>query len=263
MEMSLSITWITIRIGEKEYCINSEYVKGVSELKKVEYQKPVSYSGIMKGIYKIYDANIPVLDGRRLLGYTSIDEEKLNFSDKIHALKYKHMTLLDELEWSVITRDSFNGPLDVKESNLGNWVKNTTFNNRKMDTTVQNMLDPLKIIYSLARKAVYEEDKISYEQGHNLMAEIKRQSELYIIKGLNALIEIHNKSIIEMCAVIRCKGIDFGISADSIVSVSEQSGGVSKECRDKFSAGTVKIKDVEYSIIDLTKITKLIKVQEV
>lgn len=263
MEKSLSNTWIIIQIGEAEYCINSEYVKGVAELSKAEYQKPVSYSGIMRGIYKIYAANIPVLDGRRLLGYTSIDEERLNFSEKIHNLKYKHMTLLDDLEWSIMTKDVFSKSLNMDESALSNWLQGTEFKDKKLDHTVQNMLAPLKVIYSLANKALCSRSEISYTQAHNLITEIKRQSELYIIKGLNALIEIHNKSIVEMCVVIRCKGIDFGISADTIVSISEQSGDISKVCKDRLSAGAITIRDSEYNIINLTKITNLIKVQEV
>lgn len=256
MAKNLSDTWILIRIKDMKYCLNSGYSKGITELKPEIYKNPIR-NAFIKGNYEIYGAILPVIDIRRILGYKSTDDEKLEYSSYIHEIIYEHRVWIDQLEWTVITKDEFNGDLRLKNSSLMAKINGLRNKNKQVNVLVNKMIKPLRTIYTLADDMINSEHKIFSK--YDTLEEIKRQSDNYVVKNLEKLIELNNGELMEKCLVIDCKDIKFGITADEISMITNKATDLTKICRDKMSAGTIKLKNNEYNVMNLTKLMNIVK----
>ena len=259
MEVNLSETWIVIKVDKSNYCINSEYVKGISELSTAIYKKPANLSRFIRGNYCIYGAIVPVIDLRRVLGYSSIEDEKMKFSGYVHKVIYEHETWIDELEWTVFTKDKFTKNIDCSDSNVLRFIEGLDGYSHRISIEANKIKEPLCVIYELAKEIVESKNNKDIKNYQDKLKEIKRQSNRYIVKNLENIIYLNNKIYEEVCLVIRCKGTTFGIVVDSIEMISDKSTNIARVYKDKASAGTIQLKNKDYNILNLTKLTNIIK----
>lgn len=262
MEVNLTETWIVIKINGSNYCINSKYVKGISELNTAIYKKPANLSRFIRGNYSIYGAVMPVIDARRVLGYNSVEDEKLKFSDKVHKVIYEHETWIDELEWIVFTRDKFSKSSKYSDSSIIKFLDELGETDSKITVMANKIRKPLEVVYGMANEILELRRKKMLGDCYDKLEEIKRQSNKYVVKNLENIIELNNELYTEACLVIQCKGITFGIAVDSVDMISDKSDNLTKVCKDKVSAGTIQIKSKEYNILNLTKLTNIVKSEE-
>lgn len=260
MDVNLSETWIVVDINGSNYCVNSEYVKGISELSASVFKSPAKSSRFVRGHYLIYGTVLPVIDVRRVLGYSSIEDKKIKFSDAVHKVIYEHETWIDELEWAVYTKDEFSKSREYSDSGVLKFVRDLDVSSDKIEILTKKIEVAIEIIYGLTNDIL--KSKNSLYDCQDKLEEIKRQSNKYVIKSLDSIIEIHNEMYSETCLVIRCKGISFGIAVDSIEMISDKSKSLNKHIWDRISAGTIQIKSKEYNVLNLTKLLNIIKSEE-
>ena len=136
MARGLSPTWVIIRIGKREYAINSKYVKAVTELKHETFIAE-STGTFVRGIYNIFNTEIPVLDGYKITKETSLAESKLDFSKSMTDIKMLYMSWLDTVEWMAMYADP-DGKWSMMEmqKNIENWEENTIFFQESIEKSI-------------------------------------------------------------------------------------------------------------------------------
>lgn len=256
----LSKTWTVFRIGDTVYSMNESYITGVINLSKLSFQGLTKSSAFICGIYNAYNVNMPLLDGRKILGIKTIEEDKIQFIQNINEVKLKHRQWLDSLEWALVTKDKFAGEMDPTKCYLGNWINTVHFDDSKLDLNVSKINEPHRILHSMASRAISLSDGGSDEdQIKSLISEIRRQSVKYIIKGLDTITEIHNSAIDTPCIIVNCKNTNFAITVDEIIGVFQQDSDARKIYSDRLSAGIVPINEKEYTVFNLTKLIRVIR----
>ena len=117
----------------------------------------------------------------------------------------------------------------------------------------------MKIIYDTANGILVDTSSaLRIKENDNIIREIQRQSAKYVNKNLEKIIEINNSKYTEQCLVVNIKEQTFGIAVDSIEMISEQVGEVNHQAQvSKVAVGKVKLRDKEYEILNLTKLTNI------
>lgn len=258
MDLKLSLPWIVFSISNTEFCISTNYVKSIS---KLESDTTEIGQGLVRGIYNVSGVGIPVIDGRKLAGIKTIAEERLIFSESVHKIKYEHLAWMNELEWCISTGDAFTKPLDCCECILTKYIEETLKNpdiNLKLKRILKDTSKQHGIIHNMAAKALMNCSE-NLTQSLLIFQEIKRESDKYLIKNLDKLVEINNAITSEECLVIRCKDKTFGLAVDNVKFVADYDGEIDKICENRLCAGRVRIKGTKYNSINVTKLYHLIK----
>ena len=257
----LSDTWIIIRIGHREYAVNSVFVKAMTELKH-EWFISESYGTFVRGIYNIFNADIPVLDGYKVACETHQNDTKLDFSKKITSIKLTYMSWLDNLEWLAMSTDS-DGRWASNEiqRNIENWLNTESFN---YDEYLNKLFNRIKkyTLMNISRGNKLIEDRMGKTMGVMEAAKeieaIRTEANRYILDALDNLIDAYTSKMSEMCIVVKASGRNFGLCIDSVELVVDVSNRATSIRKTNLSAGTIDIKGKTYNILDLTKLSKVI-----
>lgn len=259
MNSNLSPTWVVIIIGKRKYAINTVYVQSIVELDKALFKEPYYNSTFVKGTYDIHGALVNILDGRKLICEKTIDERKLQFAQDINNIRCEHEAWLDSIEWELLTGDKLDESKIKSDNLLKDFLNNGIFSDSQIKRLVDKIKQPYEIIHKQAEKALYDRhNNGNINDAMNRLDELRRQSENYIVKNLDKIIDLNNEKITEMCVIVKAKDITFGISLDSIEMITEQAEKLSGTEKTKLSAGQVQIKGETYNVLNLTKLAKIL-----
>lgn len=256
--------WVVMKIGAEYYCANTHYVSGIVD--SPQQMIETSQNQFIKGVYTVLGVPMPVIDVRKLVDFEPIDTLKVQLSKEISSIRFKYEAWVNELTWCLATGDSFTKGLDANSNDLITYMKDHANDKTiplKTHQLFDKMVEPNKIIYSLAKKIV---DKINLgnlssdnkEECEKLLKEIRRQTEKYILRVLDSIIELVVSSVEETIIVIKCNGKVFGLSVDRVETIAENTNEISRDAQTRLSSGVVTIKDKKYNILDLTKLSRLV-----
>lgn len=258
--------WIVVKIGDKEYCINTHYSVCMTEIKPNQQMVGPGQNQFIKGVYSIMGIQIPIIEGRKLVDSGSIDSIKIQISQELSDLRFKYDAWANELEWCFRTGDSFTDSLDADSNDLMQYIKSRSSDERiplKARHLLDKMREPNKIIYTLTGKILTQkegqfnfiEDK---EYCKKILKEIRREVDRYILTALDNICKLLVEDVSVTVITIKCNNKVFGLLVDFVECVAAHTGEISLESQDKLSSGKVNIRGRMYSILDLTKISRLV-----
>ena len=258
--------WIVVKIGDKEYCINTHYSVCMTEIKPNQQMVGPGQNQFIKGVYSIMGIQIPIIEGRKLVDSGSIDSIKIQISQELSDLRFKYDAWANELEWCFRTGDSFTDSLDADSNDLMQYIKSRSSDERiplKARHLLDKMREPNKIIYTLTGKILTQkegqfnfiEDK---EYCKKILKEIRREVDRYILSALDNICKLLVEDVSVTVITIKCNNKVFGLLVDFVECVAAHTGEISLESQDKLSSGKVNIRGRMYSILDLTKISRLV-----
>lgn len=258
--------WIVVKIGDKEYCINTHYSVCMTEIKPNQQMVGPGQNQFIKGVYSILGIQIPIIEGRKLVDSDSIDSIKIQISQELSDLRFKYDAWANELEWCFRTGDSFTDSLDADSNDLMQYIKSRSSDERiplKARHLLDKMREPNKIIYTLTGKILTQkegqfnfiEDK---EYCKKILKEIRREVDRYILTALDNICKLLVEDVSVTVITIKCNNKVFGLLVDFVECVAAHTGEISLESQDKLSSGKVNIRGRMYSILDLTKISRLV-----
>lgn len=258
--------WIVVKIGDKEYCINTHYSVGMTEIKPNQQMVGPGQNQFIKGVYSIMGIQIPVIEGRKLVDSDSIDSIKIQISQELSDLRFKYDAWANELEWCFRTGDSFTDSLDADSNDLMQYIKSRSSDERiplKARHLLDKMREPNKIIYTLTGKILTQKDgQFNFiedkEYCKKILKEIRREVDRYILTALDNICKLLVEDVSVTVIIIKCNNKVFGLLIDIVECVAAHTGEISLESQDKLSSGKVNIKGRMYSILDLTKISRLV-----
>lgn len=257
--LELSPTWVVITIGNRKYAINSIYIQSIVKLSTAMFKVPYYSNGFIKGVYDIHGATITILDGRKIINERTIDECKIQCANKINSIRCKHESWIDAVESELITGKELSKEAD--DSDLKEFLISSEYNyDDHINVIISKMKQPYEIVHALAIKALSSKrEGRSIDEINSLMREIRRQSNNYIIKNLEKILEVQTSKFNELCIIIKLHELVFGVSIDKIEMITEQVENLSNYAKTMLSAGNVDIKGINYNILNLTKLAKVVK----
>lgn len=258
--------WIVVKIGDKEYCINTHYSVCMTEIKPNQQMVGPGQNQFIKGVYSIMGIQIPIIEGRKLVDSDSIDSIKIQISQELSDLRFKYDAWANELEWCFRTGDSFTDSLDADSNDLMQYIKSRSSDERiplKARHLLDKMREPNKIIYTLTGKILTQKDgQFNFiedkEYCKKILKEIRREVDRYILTALDNICKLLVEDVSVTVITIKCNNKVFGLLVDFVECVAANTGEISLESRDKLSSGKVNIRGRMYSILDLTKISRLV-----
>lgn len=258
--------WIVVKIGDKEYCINTHYSVCMTEIKPNQQMVGPGQNQFIKGVYSIMGIQIPIIEGRKLVDSDSIDSIKIQISQELIDLRFKYDAWANELEWCFRTGDSFTDSLDADSNDLMQYIKSRSSDERiplKARHLLDKMREPNKIIYTLTGKILTQKDgQFNFiedkEYCKKILKEIRREVDRYILTALDNICKLLVEDVSVTVITIKCNNKVFGLLVDFVECVAANTGEISLESQDKLSSGKVNIRGRMYSILDLTKISRLV-----
>lgn len=254
--MDISKTWVIIKIGTREYAINSSYVKAVTELKHTDYIAEGS-GQFSRGMYDIFHSDMPVIDGYRLTRETPKNSTKLEFSSQMTKIKLDYMAWLNCLDSAILSKDSESeSELRRLEEKLADFASTPSDYG---DVYIDNLGTKLKenIILRLSRGGRIKEGR-PINEALKEAEEIRRASERYVLEAIDNLIYAYTSKLSEMCIVLEVKGTAFGITIDSVEMIVDVDDKVINKKNTVLSTAIISIKGKEYNVLDLTKLKNIL-----
>lgn len=257
----ISKTWIIIGIGTKEYAVNHAYVTSIGELKPEQFVVESSLS-FVKGIYKIYDLAIPVIDGYKMSNQNSLDDKKIAIAKRFNDFKVAYMEMIELAEWQVMSwdkdRDAQYLELIGRVTNMANSLdcSNDPYADKLMKRIKEHMLMNISRFNGLVnanRDGSIDASRILAE-----IEQIKKSSNRHVLDNLDNIRDFYTSRITEMCIVFHANEKDFGVSIDNIKIITEEIDELNHTKKTSISAGVVVINKQEYNVLDLTKLSKAV-----
>lgn len=259
MTKDLSQTWVIIAIGKREYAINSNYIQAFTEL-KLENLIREAKTKFIKGTYKLFNSDIIVLDGHKIAREESQTDRRMEFCKNISNIILKYDALIDKLEWIIETgeRDRY---YTAYKDTIIEWFNSQDFKyDRYLDKMFTKAYDHTMIIATRADKIIKERysGKYIYSELTYILDDIKREYNRHVKDNLNHIIDYYTSKISDMCMIIKTGDSTFGLAIDSVKLVAEDGVKIRGTKRTVLSAGVANINNIDYNILDLTKIKNII-----
>ena len=252
----LSKTWVLVQCGTKKFAMNYKYINSMEDFAQAKCLKTTVITGIKRGLYNIAESDMVVLDGRKLVGEKSIETIKLEYSAFIDEMKTEILNWVDSLDWAIISPSKVE--LDLTKFKLYKWLTNEA-DVKDIEIIKKRMIVPFREIFILAEDAI--ENKNNLEKGANysvnISEDIKDNIDRFILKPLGRVVSMYNKDMDETCIVVNHKGMNYGLTVDNIIAVTELTDITPKYSEYKVIAGDCKYKSEVYSIFNVKYLSSL------
>lgn len=255
----LEKTWILVNCGDKKFAVNSTFICNTENFKNAEALRVPATAGIKRGVYKVSDLDIIVLDGRKLLGEKSITTKRMKFIEDIHKYKNELLKWSDDLEWAILDSKS-DVELDSTKLEFNTWLDTKT-----SSKDINDIKEKIKMHYNelfiIANNIMESKQKENYDVKDSLkkLDKIRQNIEKLIAKQLGKIISIHNNSFEETCLVFKHNNRIYGVTVDNIVAVTENVDVKALYSEYKIIAGKCMYKDEQYNVFNVNYITDVAK----
>lgn len=260
--------WIIMKIGKKEYAINTEYVRSISVLKPEDFLCE-SVKPFVRGIYRLLNSEIPVINGRKIACEITVAEENASFSKDWTSIKIDIMHWLDAIDIEVFMGErSETSSKSMMESIIDRINKLEIHNNKFIERTQSKILSLLLQNSTRAEALFNRRDKKLKEAGsdeylnsgktYNELAAIRQNIERYVVDAIDSIVEVYCSDKTEYAIVIDLRGTIFALAVDQVLYKSNDNITVSTRENTFLSAGVLNCENTDYNIINISKLSKVI-----
>lgn len=163
-----STKYLVVVISDDRYGFDLTHIKEITRMPEIT-PMPDMDDGI-RGIIRLRESILPLIDLRVKLGYSALDAEQNDFIEMLKAREQDHINWLNELKKSVEERLPFKLTLDPHSCAFGKWYDTYKSNNAAVSHLLEQFDKPHKDIHAV---------------GHQVAEKIK-------VKDFNAALEICN-----------------------------------------------------------------------
>lgn len=255
----LSKSWIIINIGNRRYAVNTSYVTGFTALNSSDMLS-MSNNRFIRGMYNIFNSETVVIDGHKIACEKSQDDYIDTFCRVVTSIKINVQCYLDYAAVAAIYDKETNNLEKHKYEIYEELEKIECNNDHYMTTLKEKSKFRVDVMCSRVNDLVesYRNGKISILNAIDKLSDVEKESRKYIYDTLDKMVEYIGKKKSEMCMIVSAGRKRFGISIDSIDIIDSEIAEIGTKKLSNLSAGSVKISDTLYNILDLTKISKLV-----
>lgn len=213
----LNNQFLVIQIGDTHYAISLEPIREIVIIPKITIVPDAP--DFVRGVIKLRNSIITLIDTRKRLGYQSLDEIDRDLIEMLKAREEDHINWMQTLTTSVEKDIDFNLTTDPHTCNFGKWYDNYKTDNIGLSVYLKQFDLPHKRIHNLAIRVINDR-KLNGKDSALKMIDEARDTDLKqmltLFDGLkNAIRESHR----ELAIVIESKDGLVAISADNVSNI--------------------------------------------
>ncbi|MEG2928700.1 MAG: chemotaxis protein CheW [Oscillospiraceae bacterium] len=216
--------WLTVKIKEQLFSIDSNYVQTIFQMND-KYTKMPNCNPNIKGIIKMRDDIITLIDLRSLLGIESLEEEEKRFDDMLEQRKNDHIHWVDELRRCLNEEEPFKLATDPHKCAFGKWYDNYHSDNQTVMFHLKKIDEPHRLLHETAQKTFdCPRDCEHCTRGECQRIHLDKCATEYMPKVLELLDEarkVFEESYRRMCVVVSYGGVLRGLLVDGVDAVQK------------------------------------------
>ncbi len=254
----LDNTWYIIAIGNREYAVNSSLVIGVAELKPTYFVKSDN-KRFVYGYYTLFGKVMPVLDGFAIACESPNKETGTEFAKAISSIKEDVHRLVDKGIWDVSFGDNATVSVDT-EAVYNDASRKLVELNYGGDKYLERLVKSVSTYLDANWYRIKSATKIKGACARSKeIDEIERDIKLHVQLALDNISDVYSKNTTDMCLVVNTSRGTFGVCIDYIRNIVESTNQADTSNKmSKLSAGSIKISNKKYNVLDLAKVSSVI-----
>lgn len=228
-----STSWVVFRLQNSLFSINSDFVREmIASPAIVNRAKADSY---MRGLAKIRQEIIPILDLREFMGMPSLQHESVQLLELLKKREEDHRNWLKELEASVREKREFKLTTNPRECAFGKWYYSFETENFILKSLLKRFEEPHTQIHQLGVtvRKMCEEDRC--EKALRLIDEAKANVLASLIQLFNAVYVHLQGDSREVCLILQSDKMTIGVTVDSVLAVESITETTVENLKDIFS----------------------------
>ncbi len=208
----------------------------------------------LRGMIKLRDLVIPLIDIRKKMGFQSIEEENNKFISMLKERENDHIQWVNELINSVTNRTEFKLTTDPHACKFGKWYDNYTTQNFAIKNHLEKFDKPHKAIHKLGQQIQDLMKRGEFDEAKFICSTAKDKDLKNLMKLFEDLYLLIQKSSREFAVVFENKGKRKAITCDKINRIltvlPEQIQKANTLKYDDFVKGICQTDDLLFVILD-------------
>lgn len=214
--------WLTLKVKDQLYAIDSKYVDSIFELHQEITKLPDAGINIL-GAIPVREKVVPLMDLRMALGIESLEQEQMEFEDMLEMRKHDHINWVDELKRCLAANEEFKLATDPHKCAFGKWYDNYQPTNHSVAFHLRKIEEPHKKLHQSAHDAfACTKDCENCSRQECLEKILKRETEVYMQRVVGLIEEakdVFKESYKKMCVVISDENNTVAILVDEVLAV--------------------------------------------
>jgi len=216
-KFSTNMPWVMFYLLDGQFAVSSDHVREMVAMPKVVTvpQTP----DYIRGVIKLRDQVIPVMDLRLKMGFKSLIVETGDIVQLLAQREQDHKDWIGELESSVQERREFKLSTDHHQCAFGKWHDSFKTDNRLLSSCLAKFYEPHEKIHSIAIKVKAMEEKEDYDAAYEIINRTKKGELAEMIRLFSEMRALLSESSREIALVLEWEEKTMVISVDSVATV--------------------------------------------
>lgn len=216
--------WLTVKIKDQIYAIDSKYVQSIFQLLEKPTRVP-NCSPCIAGIIQLRKNILTIINLRILLGLESFEEEREQFTRMLEQRKQDHIKWVKELVRSVGENEEFKLATDPHKCALGKWYDGYKTSNHAITFQLNKIDEPHRALHKTALDIFKcKENQDEQVGGLCIKEHLNKAAEEYmpkVVRLLEETVEVFKESHRDMCVAILYCGELKAFMVDEVSSVEK------------------------------------------
>jgi purine-binding chemotaxis protein CheW len=209
--------YLIIDVANSKYGFKLQNIKEIIKLPDCKsFPEMKQYD---RGLLKIREDIIRIIDLRKRLGYQSLYEEEKELFSIFEERKQDHIKWAEELKSCVIERREFKLTTDPNRCAFGQWYNKFHTDNSVLSMFLIQFYVPHKKIHAVGEKIRLLISNNQFDIALDLIQEMEMNELQTMIDLFNSLSEIMKEARREISVIFNIANKHFGFSADKVINI--------------------------------------------
>lgn len=258
-DTTLGNLYLVIELSGVKYALKAENIKEIVIIPEVTPVPEVSSD--VRGVIKLRNNVISLIDMRKRLGFITLDESDKEMLENMQQRKQDHINWITELTASIEENREFKLTTDPHSCAFGRWYDNFRTDNIGFSIFMKQFDMPHKYIHSIAAKALRARTEQGLEAARKVIAEARNKELAQLIKLFDDVQVVLRQSHRELAIIVDDNGTLVGLSADSVDKIvkidDSEIQKSSSKLNSRWMRGSYSSSDEVYFVLDESKITDI------
>lgn len=208
---------LVVEIAGNMYGFDLSNVKEIIRMPEITFIP--SAPDFIRGMIRLRDAVLPLIDIRKKLGLKSTDDENKEFLEILTAREQDHINWVNELRRCVLEKDDFKLTTDPHACKFGKWYDTFQSSNMIVMASLEKFDLPHKKIHSIGKDAIMLMNNHKYKEALDLVNKTEQKELKELINLFAELKTLIVKSKREFAVIFDLNGVFTSVPVDKIEQI--------------------------------------------